>query len=72
MARNNNPTKRNKRVSTMNRANISWSDETRSQAEALAQRDRRSVSNLLAVLVDKAWQELHGAAQAQTSKSTGA
>lgn len=46
-------------VSGRNRHNITMTDETRERAEKLAELDKRSVSNLLTVLVDKEWERLN-------------
>jgi hypothetical protein len=40
------------------RHNISMSEDTRKRAEELAELEKRSVSNLLEVLVDKEWERL--------------
>ena len=40
------------------RRSIAMTDETHERAEKLAQLDKRSVSNLLTVLVDKEWERL--------------
>lgn len=41
-----------------NRHNIAMDVPTRERAEKLAEREKRSVSNLLAVLVDREWERL--------------
>jgi len=40
------------------RHNISMAEETRDRAEKLAEREKRSVSNLLEVLIDREWERL--------------
>lgn len=40
------------------RHNICMDEATRKRAEELAELDKRSVSNLLAVLVDREWERL--------------
>jgi hypothetical protein len=57
----------------VNRHNIAMDGVTRDRAEKLAEADKRSVSNLLAVLVDREWERQFppaptGADQSQAEK----
>lgn len=43
----------------INRRNFAMDDDTHARARQLAEAEKRSVSNLLVVLVDREWYRLH-------------